>query len=357
MIWSLSTTFFPEFFPGYTVKEYVVMGIIATILLFISVLLHELSHSVVAKLRNIQVESITLFFFGGVAGINDEDIPPKSEFLMAIAGPLFSLVLAAVFFIFTKYSTNLTTVAVTFYLYQINLVLALFNLIPGFPLDGGRALRALLYWHYHDLKKATQIAVWGGKIFAGIIIFSGILQLIYSSGSGLWLLLLGGFIYVIAGASYEQVLYKEVLDKILVTEIMTKKLTLLKPEMKFSDFTQKYSNSEEEVFIVKNKTFSGILDARRIQKTSPEAQQRMTLQQLALPLNLVRGLQKSDTAYAAFRRFAEERLEILPVYQREKIIGYLTRRVLMHRLIWGLKYGVKSENKVNKISKKSIAHE
>jgi len=346
IIWSLSSSFFPEFFPGYDVKTYVIMGIVATILLFLSVLLHELSHSVVAKSRNIKVESITLFFFGGVAGISDEDIPPASEFLMAIAGPLFSLVLKGIFFLLMTFSQNLFLVAISFYLYQLNFVLALFNLIPGFPLDGGRALRALLNWHYHDLRKATQIAVFGGKIFAGILIFFGIVQLWAQTSTGLWLLFLGGFLYVIANASYEQVIFKEVLNKISVKELMTKKVNLLSPKMKFSDFTQKYSNSEQEVFIVKDKNFSGILDSRRIQKTSREAQERMILQQLALPLSAVRGLQETDNAYQAFKRFVEENLEILPVSKKEKISGYITRKVLTHRLIWSLKYGVKS--KINK---------
>ncbi len=322
------------------------MGIIATILLFLSVLLHELSHSLVAKSRKISVESITLFFFGGVAGIGDEDISPTSEFLMAIAGPLFSLLLAGIFFLIMAVSQNIFLVAISFYLYQLNFVLALFNLIPGYPLDGGRALRALLNWHYHDLRKATQIAVFGGKIFAGILVFFGIVQLWNQTSTGLWLLFLGGFLYVIAGASYEQVVLKEVLNKIFVRELMSKKVNSVTPKMKFSEFTQKYSNSEQEVFLVKDKNFSGILDARRIQTTSREAQERMVLQQLSLPLSSVRGLQESDNAYQAFKRFAEENLEILPVFKKERIVGYITRRVLMHRLVWSLKYGVKS--KVNK---------
>jgi Zn-dependent protease/predicted transcriptional regulator len=355
IIWSLSSSFFPQFFPGYGVKTYVIMGVFATILLFLSVLLHELSHSLVAKSRNIKVESITLFFFGGVAGIADEDIPPASEFLMAMAGPLFSLILAGIFFLLMTFTQNIFLVAISFYLYQLNFVLALFNLIPGFPLDGGRALRALLNWHYRDLRKATQIAVFGGKIFAGILVFFGILQLWAQTSTGLWLLFLGGFLYVIANASYEQVIFKEVLSKITVRELMTKKINTLSPKMKFSEFTQKYSNSEQEVFIVKDKGFSGILDSRRIQKTSREAQERMTLQQLALPLSVVRGLQEKDNTYQAFKRFAEENLEILPVLKKEKVVGYLTRKVLTHRLIWSLKYGVKS--KVNKKEPQNTANE
>ena len=109
------------------------MGILAALLLFISVLLHELSHSLVARMKKINVESITLFFFGGVAGIESEDLKPSSEFLMAVAGPLFSLVLAGIFYLIYIFDGNGVITAITFYLWQLNLILALFNLVPGFP--------------------------------------------------------------------------------------------------------------------------------------------------------------------------------------------------------------------------------
>lgn len=343
LVWSLYSTFFPQFFPDNTSQTYLFMSIIAALLLFVSVLLHELSHSLVAQAKKIKVESITLFFFGGVAGISDEDMSPKSEFMMAIAGPLFSLVLAAVFYGIMKLNLGIIWNAITFYLYQLNFVLALFNLIPGFPLDGGRAFRAILYWHYKDLKKATKIAVAGGKLFAGILIFLGILQLIVQIGSGLWLIILGGFLYFISGLSYEQVVFKEILGKIAVTELMVKKVTMLNPKNSFAEFAQKYSNSEQEVFVIEDKSFAGILDARRIEKMSPEMQKRINLKEVALPLNTVKGLQKSDNAYTAFKRFSEENLEILPVYDKRKIVGFITRRVLMHRLIWTLKYNIQGK--------------
>ena len=165
--WSLSSAFFPHYFPDQTQTMYWSMGITASLLLFVSVLLHELSHSLVARAKNIKVESITLFFFGGVAGITKEDMKPSSEFLMAIAGPLFSLVLAGIFFVIWKINGNVFWTAITYYLWQLNLILALFNLVPAFPLDGGRAFRAILRAYFKDLKKATRIAVIGGKLFAG----------------------------------------------------------------------------------------------------------------------------------------------------------------------------------------------
>src|SRR3989344_4445971 len=178
LAWSLSSSFFPQYFPGFENKTYWFMGIISVLLLFLSVLLHELSHSLVAKAKKIKVDSITLFFFGGVASIDDEDIKPSAEFLMSIAGPLFSLLLFGIFYLIYSLNGNIFWTAITFYLYQLNLILAIFNLVPGYPLDGGRAFRAILHAYYKDLSKATRIAARGGKLFAAVLIFMGIVGLL-----------------------------------------------------------------------------------------------------------------------------------------------------------------------------------
>src|SRR3989344_6139528 len=145
LAWSLATQYFPQFYPEFSPKTNWSIGILSALLLFVSVLLHELSHSLVARIYKIKVDSITLFFFGGVAGIDREDLKPRSEFFMAIAGPLFSFLLAGLFYLLYRLDGNSLLTAVSAYLYQLNLVLGLFNLVPGFPLDGGRAFRALLY--------------------------------------------------------------------------------------------------------------------------------------------------------------------------------------------------------------------
>src|SRR3989344_4695935 len=119
LTWSLATSFFPIYFPGSTARTYWLMSVIASLLLFLSVLLHELSHSLVARAKKITVRSITLFFFGGVAGIDSEDMKPSSEFLMAIAGPLFSLLLAGIFYVIYISTGNGIVTAITFYLYQL----------------------------------------------------------------------------------------------------------------------------------------------------------------------------------------------------------------------------------------------
>src|SRR3989344_1044634 len=255
LAWSLSTTYFPqpEVFPGAVKSTYWVMGIIASLLLFISVLLHELSHSLVAKFRKIKVESITLFFFGGVAGITKEKIKPSSEFMMAIAGPIFSLVLAGVFYLIFIIGINGAAAAIAKYLALLNLILACFNLVPAYPLDGGRAFRAILYAYYKDLKKATRIASFGGKIFAIYMIMEGLFNLfgaVIIFPGGLWFLILGVFLFIIAKGSYEQVVVDEALEQIKIRDLVQKKYPILNSEQTVSSFLKQYQNSGEESFII-----------------------------------------------------------------------------------------------------------
>jgi len=338
LTWSLATSFFPAYFEGYPVNTYWLMGIIASVLLFLSVLFHELSHSLVAKAKKIKVESITLFFFGGVAGITDEDMKPSSEFFMAIAGPLFSLFLSGVFFLIYKSGINGILTAITFYLYQINFILAIFNLVPGYPLDGGRAFRAILYGYYKDLKKATRIAAGAGKLFAGALIILGFLGLFGGAGGGLWFILIGGFLFFIAGVSYDQVLVKDVLDKVKVKELMKTKFKTLNPQLKFTDFLKKYGNSGEDVFYLKGRGFSGILNLNKINNLPLKMQGLIKIKQLATPLNQIKGIKPNDDAYFALQEFARQGVDLLPIKKAGKVNAILLKKVVVNRLLWQMKF-------------------
>lgn len=343
--WALSTDFFPAFFPGYPSLMYWTMGIIAALLLFVSVLLHELSHSLVAKAHNIKVESITLFFFGGVAGISQEEMKPRSEVLMALAGPVFSLILGGFFYLINISNLNGILSAISFYLYQLNFILALFNLVPGYPLDGGRAFRALLYWHYRDLIKATRIAAAVGKFFAGFLFFFGLVGLFNGVGNGLWFMLLGGFLYFIAGMSYNQVVIKDILDTISVKDLISHNLPLLNPEMSLPDFIAQFSTTDEDIFLVSGKKGDGIIELQFLGKIPAAMSSKVKLQQLAIPLNRVKGLRATDTAYAAFQRFSAQDLSVLPVLEKGKVIGVVRRSTIMNQLHWRLNRNTKKRRK------------
>jgi len=311
------------------------MGVAAAVLLFVSVLLHELSHSLVAKAKRISVDSITLFFFGGVAGLSREDLPARGELEMALAGPLFSLLFSgALYLVHSAVPVGIIS-TVTAYLYQINFMLAIFNLIPGYPLDGGRALRALLHAYYHDLKKATKIASRISHFIAVVMVVVGIITLF---NGGLWLILIGGFLYFVSKAGYEQVLLKETLNKIPITEVM-RPLIMVKSDLLFEEFLQKYSCKDTDFFLVKDKQFIGLLDVRLIGKNNCQ------LRELAVPVDQMNSVSYDNKSYAAFQFFLKQKLGVVAVKKNNKVIGFVTKEVLMHYLNWTLKYGPLTDSK------------
>ena len=352
LAWGLREGFFPQQFPGFSAPQYWFMGIVAALLLFVSVLLHELSHSLVAQAQKIKVESITLFFFGGVAGITREDMEPKSEFLMAIAGPLFSLALSGVFYAIYKLTTDGLWHPIVYYLAFINLVLALFNVVPAFPLDGGRAFRALLHAHYKDLRKATRIAATAGRVFAGYLVIEGIMNffgIVLLVPGGLWFILLGGFLYFLAGMSYEQVIVKQILSKIPLSSLPKKSIPTVPADLKFSQFARRYAPLNEDVFLIRGKSFVGLLDVHDL-RISPEEQQKLSVKDLAMPLQNIRSLAENDNAYQALQQMQQLRLEVLPVKKGKHITGFLTKEAIIRRLLWESRFG--AQGRVTKVVKR-----
>ena len=206
VVFTLAQGYFPGTNPETSPASHWFMAIISAVLLFASLLMHELAHSMVAIHNNIPIHGITLFVFGGVAHMEKEPPSPRTEFMMAIAGPIMSFCLAFFFWYTTYLLSQLNApspfTAITHYLFIINLFVGIFNLIPGFPLDGGRILRAIL-WHYQkDLKKATGIASSLGKGFSLLLIAFGLYNLITGSIiSGIWLIFIGFFLQETANTS------------------------------------------------------------------------------------------------------------------------------------------------------------
>src|SRR5438132_7364814 len=197
---SLATGWFPQLYPGWSTATYWVTSFIASLLLFVSVLLHELAHSFVARRRGLPVKSITLFIFGGVSNIEREPTSPGVEFQMAFVGPLASIVIGVVCFLLQLplRGTRLPLEAlegILFYLAVTNILLGVFNLIPGFPLDGGRVLRSIVWKITGSLAKATRVASISGQVIAYLFIFWGIWQ--FFSGdvlNGIWIGFIGWFL-------------------------------------------------------------------------------------------------------------------------------------------------------------------
>jgi Zn-dependent protease/CBS domain-containing protein len=243
--WTLATNIFRFRYPGLQLRDYWIMGFLGAIGLFASVVVHELFHSLVARRYGLNMKGITLFIFGGVAEMEEEPPNAKSEFLMAIAGPAASIVIGILFYsIYAGLNSILPvqSLAVLSYLYWINWVLAAFNLIPAFPLDGGRVLRSALWWHWRgDLPKATRIAASIGSGFGILLIALSIFRLLRGDFVGaIWWFLIGMFLRSASQASYQQVMMRTVLAGESIERFMKTNPVTVPPELPVAGFVEDY---------------------------------------------------------------------------------------------------------------------
>jgi Zn-dependent protease/predicted transcriptional regulator len=241
--WSLAKGLFPYFYKDLAPQTYWLMGIAGTLGLFLSVVIHEFAHSLVARHYGMPMKGITLFIFGGVAEMGDEPGSPKVELLMAAAGPATSIVLALFFTALAHGSKNLgrPVFGVLQYLGGINGILAAFNLVPAFPLDGGRILRSILWGLGHNLRWATRISSKIGLIFAVALIGLGFLQVIQGNFiGGVWWILIGFFLQNAAKMSYQQLLAREVLQGEPVRRFMHGDPTVVSPALSIKQLVEDY---------------------------------------------------------------------------------------------------------------------
>lgn len=239
--WSLSSFYFPQVAPDLPQISYWFKGTLAALLLFASVAFHELAHSFVAQRYRMTIVNITLFIFGGVAQMKGEPPHPRAEFQIALAGPLSSFLLALVFLLLSSWAEGITQ-ALFAYLARINLLLGAFNLIPGFPMDGGRVLRAFLWQRRQDFFSATRTASGVGRRIGLSFIVLGFLSFFAGFPGGLWLLLIGWFIYSAAQASYQQSTLQETLSGITVQDVMVKRegVVALPPSLTVEEAVNRY---------------------------------------------------------------------------------------------------------------------
>jgi len=265
--WTLSQQYFPSTVPDQGLQTYMVMALFAMLCFFASLLLHELAHSFVARRFGVPVKGITLFLFGGVAELEAEPQSASVEFWVALAGPVMSLCLGIGFWVLAKFSelalNSLLLTEVLSYLAMINLVLAVFNLVPAFPLDGGRVLRAYL-WHRHgDILRATETAAKSGAIFAYVLMMLGVVVLFQGALiAGFWYLMIGFFVLAAARSSYQNQLARIVFDDKTVGTLMKRNPIAVSPEVTLSEFVNTIMLQHQVNFVpvVENEILLGHMD-------------------------------------------------------------------------------------------------
>jgi Zn-dependent protease len=332
---SLAFSYFPQRHPDWSRALNVVMGVLTSVLFFVSVLLHELGHSLVARSFGTPVSKITLFIFGGVSEITEEPKTPKEELIMAAVGPLVSLALSAVFAILYLATRRVSEplAALGLFLGGINLSLGLFNLIPGFPLDGGRVLRAILWGAGRDLTKATRWASWVGQGVAYIFIVIGIVRVFAGDWfNGIWIAFIGFFMDNAARSSYLQLTLRNLLEGHVVSEVMDHDCYLLPPTLTLDVAVDQYLlTSGKRCFTIgtPNGGVEGLFTIHKLRDIPKDQWPTRHISDVSTPLSEMRTVSPSTPLWKALQEMTTDGVNQLPVLVEGSLTGMLTRENLL----------------------------
>ena len=328
--------------PSWSSGETWSIALFTAILFFGSLLLHELAHSLVAQVRGLKVKEITLFALGGVSQMEDDPTDAKTEFSVAIVGPITSLVigfccLAIALGLGWQRSTEPHTVAtgILVWLGYINIGLALFNLIPGFPLDGGRVLRSIVWAITKNADRSTRIAARVGQLVAFLFILEGIWKFFSGAGfDGLWIAVIGWFLLDAAKASYAEVGTTAALRGVKVSEVMSRDCTVVDAGMSLQDFVDLYLlNTGQRCFAVEEQgLLLGIITPRDVGKISRDRWNQITVRQAMRPLKDLQTVAPDTPVLDALKLLASNNVNQLPVVAKGALQGMVSRSELVQLL-------------------------
>jgi Zn-dependent protease/predicted transcriptional regulator len=342
--WSLATDYLPDSLPGLETARYWAMGAVAAVLLFASVLLHELGHSYVALRYRIPIGQITLFIFGGVAQMRREPPGPRAEFLIAIAGPAVSFVLGALLLGMAALTpTRQGLVALGVLLGSINMQLGLFNLIPGFPLDGGRVLRAGLWAWTGDFFRATRHASLVGQGFGLLFaLMGGSIMLSAASGwvppvlaaNGGWVILIGLFLFAAARGSRRQASIQASLAREAVGSLMVRDVVTVEPDITVDEAVIRYFGryGYDSFPVTEGDRFVGMVSIREIQSVPRALWPLRRIREVMEPQSEALQVTPETPATHALEQMIREGQYHLAVVQQGRLVGLLTRSAMTRLL-------------------------
>lgn len=332
LTWTLAVGYYPQEFHGWPTYEYWIMGAITAIMLFVSVVLHELGHSVVAIHYGVPVHRITLFIFGGISQIGTEPPGPGAEFLIAVAGPIVSLALAVLFWLLEPATRFLSPLFALFeYLAYINAALFVFNLIPGFPLDGGRVLRAIVWGITRNFRRATFVAAGVGRFIGFAFIFLGVWQMFGNNFiNGLWIALIGWFLESAAGAQIAQVDYQALSGAVVnrrVSDVMSRNCPQVAADETLQEVVDSHLlNTGQRSFVVaRGDELEGLLTLHRIKDVPRDEWPLTTVRQAMIPAQQVKRIAPEAGIWNALREMDADGVNQLPVMTDGHVVGMLTR--------------------------------
>jgi Zn-dependent protease len=338
--WSLAKGWFPSILKEtYPDSYYWLMGAAGAIGLFASIIFHELSHSLVAKQYGLPISGITLFIFGGVAEMEEQPQSAKVEFLTAAAGPVSSLVLALVFYVINMIGTAgswpAPVTAVTGYLITLNVLLALFNLVPAFPLDGGRVLRAALWWWRDNLRWATRIAARIGSLFSLILILAGVLKVVRGDFiGGFWWIMIGMFMKRAADMSYQQLIMTRALQGEPVGRFMRLNPVTVPPHITIRELIEDYVyRYHYKMFpVVEGERLAGCISTRQVKELPREAWESTPVSAVMEQCSAENCIQQEADATKALARMSQRGVSRLMVVSGDRLLGMVTLKDLLQLL-------------------------
>lgn len=326
---SLVTTF-AQAFPGTAPAAIWITALATTLVFFSSILLHELSHSLVSRARGLEVEGITLFMFGGVSQIKEEPRRPSDEFLIAVIGPLTSVALGLCFFAIGLILPAETLGRHAFgWLGRINIALAVFNMLPGLPLDGGRILRAAAWALTGNLRGATRLASFLGALLAFGLVGLGVAVVLWGGRfvEGLWLGLIGWFLFAASQRSVGQLELRDSLKRLRVEQAARSTCPKVPAAMPIDQFVDEFvfRRGGKCFFVAEDEILRGIVTLDDIRRLPRDQWPTFTVGDIMIPFAQVKSVAPSDSLLVAFERMNEESINQLPVVEGQRVVGVITR--------------------------------
>lgn len=337
LTWSLAVNWFPSIYPGWPVVTYWITSLIAAILLFVSVLLHELAHSVVARARGLPVHNITLFIFGGISNIEQEPTSGGVEFQMAVVGPVVSILIGIVCYLLLLpiRQTNSPVAGILGYLALTNVALGIFNLIPGFPLDGGRVLRSIIWRVTGSLRKATRIATIVGEVIAYLFILGGIW--LFFTGDiigGIWIGFIGWFLLSSARAANSQVMLQSMFRGVKVSQVMNPAPITVPANISLQKLVDEYflPHGLHSALVTQGDQLAGLITLSDIRHVPREQWAQTPVGYAMIPLDRLHVVYPQQNLNDVMPLIAGQDVNQLPVVQDGRVVGVLSRDSIMRFL-------------------------
>jgi len=318
---------------AYPIQQRIILGVLTSVLFFASIITHELAHSILAMHNNIPVKDITLFVFGGVSQITKEASSPRAELSIAVVGPLTSLALAGIFyglhFLLVGAHQSLAA-SLMLWLALINVVIAAFNSIPGFPLDGGRVFRALVWRRTGDYRRATSIASRVGQGIGYAFIAAGILLILAFQlwFNGMWLALIGWFLSDAARASYQQVVVRDLLAGVTARQVIDYSCPMIPPHMSLMELVQQYVlPTGRDCFIVSwGAGLEGVITLQQIKKVPQARWATTSVQEVMTPAGRLKVAYADQDLISVLQEMTGETAEHIAVMEGGNVVGIIDRQ-------------------------------